>query len=398
MRREPWDILISVAALSALLLAGWLIFGKPATTGENKEEPGTSPEHEAETGPNTDAEHAKNPSPGDGRRGARLLEMAYRSVAEHASGQKKDPKAIADRLQRTGDLLMAIPLRESARAILEELAAGRDAKTGLPFRTGDERIEWPTSWRVFLLDLLGCIDPRAAANYARKHVFSSASSPDEWAVSLRNVMLSYPPAGEQAAKREVGERLGQMLENKAWRSAPTGGMMEALDFVAHTQNPEGFVPSLQNWLGENANPRPDLAVQIALERAVIRQPQRLLPALAANNSLLGATPQQRALRASLMARANLGDVQQAYALASYLRGLQPGSDESEAFFRCFPERRYAVSPGLASQPIVPTAESALAADEAALDVLPQWQKDPSLAKHYPSIEALIEKVRELRSR
>jgi len=105
-------------------------------------------------------------------------------------------------------------------------------------------------------------------------------------------------------------------------------MMESLDFLAHTPRPAELVPLLQEWLVENTATRPELAVQIALERTVTTRPRELLTALGENASLLGGSRDQRAVRASLMARADLGDAVQASAVQKYLHSLDPSSEEA----------------------------------------------------------------------
>jgi hypothetical protein len=94
----------------------------------------------------------------------------------------------ADLLAYLGQRLDALRAEDTVVAILAELAAGRDADTGLPFVPGEEGLESATAWRVFLLDRLGRLDPRVAADYARQSIFPSSNSAEEWAVSLRNVL------------------------------------------------------------------------------------------------------------------------------------------------------------------------------------------------------------------
>lgn len=357
--------------------------------------PGVGGRPSEEKPPDASAAPSLEPANFFSRQKARLaLESAFPQLATTKSGPEAAEKNRA-RLERLKKLFHEFPPEESVAAIVEELESGRDMATGLPFEVGEEGLSSAPTWRVHLLDLLGSIDPSAAADYARNHIFSAPSSADEWAISLRGILLSYPARKQEAAREEIGMRLEEMLQRDDWRATASAGLLESLDFLPHTPRPADLLPILTKWLGEAKQTNPDLAVQIALERAATTRPRELLPALAADASLLGASPAQRTLRASLMARADLGDPVQASALRSYLESLDPASEESMAFFRLFPERRYSVAPGLASQPSIRSAVSLVEGNNSALAVFPGWLNDPALAKHAPSLLKLVEKLNDL---
>jgi len=386
----PWLILLGVgAAFSVLLL--WLPSLGDFAADRNRAEENSQP-----VAGSTHNSAGTIPATTTSQTARSTLDESFSGLANSAATAANTAENQALRLQKATRLLLGLSPDESAAAIIHELESGRDASTGLEFEVGDEGLQRAPTWRVYLLDLLGTIDPKSAAEYARRQIFAAPSSPDEWAVSLRNILLSWPSRYETAAREEIGLRLREMLQRDEWRASPSRGMMESLDFLAHTPRPAELVPLLQKWLVENTATRPELAVQIALERTVTTRPRELLTALGENASLLGGSRDQRALRASLMARADLGDAVQASAVQKYLHSLDPSSEEAIVFFRCFPERRFAVSPGLASQPLIPTADTFTAANESALAVFSAWLNDPVMAKHSSSITALAEKVNDLR--
>lgn len=295
-------------------------------------------------------------------------------------------------LQNTAQYLTDLPPRAAAAAILRRLESGEDAETGLLFRPGENGLDgWPT-WRVYLLDLLGVINPKLAAEYARRSVFVKFDSADEWAIAMRSVVAAAAPSQQTAMQAELSRLLGRMLGHQAWRAQPSAGMFEAMDFVAHASDPVAHVATLQAWAAEQNNGLVDGALQLTAERTALRQTQGLLEALVTDPGLLASTPAQRALRASLMARADLRQPEQAAALRSYLARLPADSEEALALFALFPNHRFGVSPGLASLPLLPTAAEMRAADAAASNLIPVWMADPSLAAHAASLEGLRDKI------
>jgi len=95
------------------------------------------------------------------------------------------------RLQKATRILLGLSPDESAAAIIHELESGRDVSTGLEFEVGDEGLQSAPTWRVFLLDLLGTIDPKAAADFCRALLAGrvgcvAAQHPAQLAVALRS--------------------------------------------------------------------------------------------------------------------------------------------------------------------------------------------------------------------
>lgn len=263
----------------------------------------------------------------------------------------------ADLLDRLGQRLDALRAEDTVMAILAELASGRDADTGLPFVAGEEGLESASAWRVFLLDRLGRLDLRVAADYARHSIFPSSNSAEEWAVSLRNVLHSYLPRAVDQSRAKVTSLLGQMLARPEWRAAQAEGLLEALDLVPHTLDPTAHLAGVSAWVKASRNPATATAAQIALERTMGPHGDVMLTALAAS-------PAAPSLRAPAMASADLRRLVQA--AADFLRKQTPGSEEAVVFFNAFPLHRFNVAPGLAGIPRVPEAAEMKAADEADL--------------------------------
>lgn len=315
-----------------------------------------------------------------------LLEKTWAQLASCPPAQR------AALLRRTARRLTSLSIGEAQDAILAELESGRDAETGLNFAVGEAGLDSAPTWRVYLLDMLGRINPRIAAEHAREAVFPATASPDEWAVSMRNVLQSYPPRSLAEGRTETAKLLARMMARPEWRAAPSAGMLEAMDFVAHTIDPARHLSELTRWLDEPSNPPVEQAVQIAVERAVVLRGDEVLPALAQAAGTAG--DGGAAVRAMAMARADLRRPSQREALADYLRRLPPASAETAAFFGAFPLHTFSVAPGLTGLPRVPEGRDLRAADEAALAVIRQWSTDPALTAHRPRLIELSEKLRE----
>ena len=380
-----------IAGLLALLGAAALFLYRcdPRPSGAAGEKSDTATETEQKTQARSENDTAPRPS-FEATRGmmedaSQLLQQAFSELSAVPADEERARRV----LEKTTTELLGRPGRTAAAAILQALESGQDAETGLPFRPGEDGLEsWPT-WRVYLLDLLGSIHPKLAADYARREVFTGYASSDEWAIAMRGVWAATPQDRQAQAQGELSDLIQRMLGYEAWRAQPSDGMLEAMDFVTLAAEPSRHLAVLHEWAAGTRDGRVDTAVQIAAERAVLRQGDRLLTALAADPGMWATAP---AHRASIMARADLRQPAQAAAVRAYLGRLGPGSREAEAFFALFPNHRFSVMPGLAGWPPVPAAGEMRAADAAAREVLAAWSNEAGLAAHAGSLTSLQEKL------
>jgi hypothetical protein len=384
-RLPRWWIAAVMLALAAALAAVLWWTGKPLD--QSKDAPKATADHGEDPGnpgpaaalPGTEADR-------EAEAAARLLERTHARLSAAAPHEKPD---ILDRL---AEQLERLPTDALVAALLDELQSGRDADTNLDFVPGESGLESAPTWRVHLLGLLSGFDPRAGADYARQAIFPASNSADEWAVSLRSVLHSYPPRAADRARAEISSLLDRMLARDEWRAAPTAGMLEALDFVAHTTEPAARIPVLAAWLDQSGAETRATAVQIAIERTMAMHGDEMLPTLAKQEA---PSTNANALQASAMARADFRQPPQREAVVQFLRRQPSGSQAAQIFFAAFPLHRFSVAPGLAGVPRIPDASELRASDEAALAVIEAWSDDPSLAGHSKEIAELAEKLREL---
>ncbi|HEX8312355.1 MAG TPA: hypothetical protein VF614_13625 [Chthoniobacteraceae bacterium] len=222
-------------------------------------------------------------------------------------------------------LLSADP-REAIAAITQFLATGRDAVTGQDFTPGEGELEAAPTLRVFLMDLLGRLSKQTqTADGAKigRAVLETRNSPDEWAISLRNVAWQEPKATSYLANK-----FRELIDYGPWRQSPTGGMLEAFDVAVFTRDVR-LVPDLTNLLtsGEEDLER---AAAVALDRLSETAPLEVMNQLNANPGMLADLP---LIRADHFSKANLANPQQRQAVEYYLARADVTLQEKSKFLK-----------------------------------------------------------------
>ncbi len=278
-----------------------------------------------------------------------------------------------DALQR---MLLAADPAVATAAIREFLATGRDARTGLDFtlRPGGE-LNAPTL-RVLLMDVLGRIAKRdgstTAAQLARA-TLEKKDSADEWAIALRNVAWAEPQATAYLAAKAR-----EMLAHAPWRSAPTGGLLEAFDVIVFTKD-----ASLTAELAAAQNdPNEQLrhAADVALDRLAAASPLDVMNFLNANPALLTERPM---LRADYFAKADLAAPGQKTALEFYLGRPDIAAAEKAKLLKALATPATFVSENLLTEP--PPEPDEAAREHAILAAVQEWLT----GKRFPPLQAQL---------
>ena len=276
-------------------------------------------------------------------------------------------------LKRT--LLSADPALATA-AILDFLATGRDARTGLDFalRPGGE-LAAPTL-RVLLMDVLGRIAKRdgtdSAAKLARE-TLEKKDSADEWAVALRNVAWHEP-----AATAYLSAKAREMLAHAPWRAAPTGGMLEAFDVIVFTKD-ASFTADLA---AAQNDPDTQLrhAADVALDRLAAASPLDVMSYLNAHPATLAERPM---LRADYFAKADLAQAGQKTALEFYLGRPDIADAEKTKLLKALATPAAFVSENLLTEP--PPEPDDAAREHAILAATHEWLT----GKRFPPLESQL---------
>jgi len=76
-----------------------------------------------------------------------------------------------------------------------------------------------------------------------------------------------------------------MEERAGWREGSGEGLLEAMDFAAHSSDLAAQIAAFASWTEKSGKPETAAAVQIALEQAVAVRGDDIIPALAGRNTV-----------------------------------------------------------------------------------------------------------------
>jgi hypothetical protein len=297
----------------------------------------------------------------------------------------KDPKANRLILAELRKLLNTLPPTFASREIQAFLASAGDAATQL-----DVTIESggglgdASSLRVFLLDHLGRID-RPAAGAVATQILSRYTTPDEWAVSLRNFAWANPgPAGEAFLQAKARE----LLSNPGWASDPSAGFLEAFDAIVYAHG-TALAPDLAAFLGNRENRAAAHAAYLTLDRLTITEPAAMLKQLVDQPALMTGSEQTRA---NFLARADVRDPDQRALVEQYLLDPGRGATELATFAGLYPNANFMISNNLLTTVNTPQSGQLAAHDREALKVIEQWQGDPRFARLQPLLAQIHERL------
>jgi hypothetical protein len=293
-----------------------------------------------------------------------------------------NPETTAGKLRELRSVLMALPSDAAAGVVREVLNSNVDAPTHLDLMPGPGGIlEHPSSLRVFLLDCLGEVDAPGAAAEAER-VLSRKTSPDEWAVALRNYARVHSSPEGRAFLRQKFE---EMIRHDEWRKNPSAGFLQAFDVAVFAGGTE-LVPTLAELLRQKDNQAVAHASYLALDRMILREPAALLTELQQSPELMRG---RELTRANYFARANLSDTQQKAVVEAYL--LDPfrvSGNELETFAGLYPNRNLMLSYNLLTTASAPSQPSHAGQDRFALEVIEDWLADARFAKVRPRLERM----------
>lgn len=271
-------------------------------------------------------------------------------------------------------VLAALPAAERATVYETFLAGGADGPTGEGFRVGPggSLREAPT-WRVAALDGLGAADPARAAAVARA-ILENSSSPDEWAVALRNYGRTLAEPGTDDF---FNDRIDALLGNHAWRAEPTGGFLEAFDAAVYSGHPR-WAGALLEIHREAANPAVRRASAVGFEGLAAHQPLAVSQALAEARGPDGAWD---LLEVSALARLDPRVEAEREALWNGISSLPMEGEATDYFFTLFPNANLFVGDFLLTRAPQKSLREQAALDAAALSAVRAWQSevaDPNL--------------------
>lgn len=257
----------------------------------------------------------------------RITRLIEQSCERLLHSKDADESAVIVR-ELKDEIRSAANERTAAEAMRRFLESGGDAATKMAFVVGEDgTLESAPTLRSILLDLLGSVDPDTALTASRE-IMDRKSSPDEYAVALRNLAWNDLDGD---LREELARRFTGMLETKDWLARPSAGFLEALDAAVELSDTKAFNALI--LANRDAVPSFTRAAFIAMDRMVLRKPSLLVNAFHNDPALHGLSPD---LRASLMSRLDLTEPAQRDVFLGYLSAPEHGPRELDYFAGLFP--------------------------------------------------------------
>jgi hypothetical protein len=285
----------------------------------------------------------------------------------------------------------ALPPDAAAAAIIAQLQSGEDAATGLGFVVGSEGImaETPT-YRTELLNLLGQTDPFQASDYARVLMKESLVTPDEYALSLRNLAWADLRGN---LRDDLRSFFARMLDRPEWRANPTAGFLEAFDVAAFTESSDlvakAIEPAGTTDIKESLVSR---AGFVALDRIMLSNRSAVLDAFQQNPDFLSHAPFHRA---SILSRLDPRQPAEAQLLENYLLRSDHAPGELAYFAEIYPNGNRFISHRLVTSwerggSIMEVAQM----DKVVLHRVRLWLEDPRFGPRRDELTMIAKRLEE----
>jgi hypothetical protein len=299
----------------------------------------------------------------------------------HQLTAANDPQTSRRLLADLRAFLDGLPREAASRDVQSYLRSKNDAVTTLDLTVGPAGLLGDaSSLRIFLLDYLGQIDKPAAGTVAAE-ILSHYTTPDEWAVSLRNYAWANPGAD---GKEFLQARAQELLSNPEWIKNPTAGFLQAFDSIVYA-NAAFLTPQLTAFIRDTSNRAVGHAAYLTLDRLVITEPASVLKFLAAEPQFLETREQTRA---NLFARADIRDTAQRALLEQYLLDPRRSNEELQTFSAIYPNANFMISYNLLTTAATPTRDELVTHDSSALDAVNEWLRDPHFQRLKPQLEVI----------
>lgn len=308
------------------------------------------------------------------------LATAVEALWARLQGGAGNPEDLAELRRR----LLAGDPRQSIAAIRAFLDSGRDAGTGEDFGIGENgALAGAPTLRVLLMDVLGQIAARTGSGEAAqvgREILSAKTTADEWAVSLRNVGQH-----ERAATPYLAAKAHEMLAHQPWRSAPSGGFLEAFDVPVFAAD-ASFVPVFSELAQSEVNPL-KRAATIAMDRLSEANPLAVMNHLNANPAEFADRP---FLRADYYGKADLSNGQQRNAVEVYLTRADVSLEEKTKVIASLVSPASFISDALLSAPAL--RPESPARQNAVPPTLRTWSADPRFLPLRPVILQTLQQI------
>jgi hypothetical protein len=314
----------------------------------------------------------------------------YAVIGTLLADLKKGPierSQLLARLKALKASIHALPPDVAAATLIAWLDSGADAPTRLSFVVGAEGVmdESPT-FRTALLDLLGQTDPVASLGYSQD-LLAAKPGPEEYALALRNLAWLNPDGAQTALIRQSFLAL---LTDPALSEQPTPGYLESFDVAVAVANADLVRALLANQSTQLGNDVLSRTTFIALDRIMLRTPEAILDAFAADPRFLADQPNWRA---SLLARLDPSNPEHVEQLRNYLLKTPHAETELGYFASIYPLANFFEGNRLVTGwETVNQAQTIPERDAAARKLMEGLLAEPGFKGVAPSIETILQRV------
>ena len=374
MKRSYHYILIGSISLAVVVAA--IIFSRKETIEPNFD-------RKAEVTDTIPHTPTSSPSPQETPPPVNIAERLDAVLAQLAAS--REPNANRQVLAELRRFLESLPPAIASRELRKFLEANKDAATNLDLNVkAGGQLGDASSLRVFLLDYLGQID-RAAAGVIAAQILSQYTTPDEWAVSLRNYAWANPgPDGDAYLQSKSRE----LLSNAAWLQNPSPGYLEAFDTIVHARG-TALTPELTTLVRDKEHRATAHAAYLTLDRLTITEPAAMLKQLVEQPDLMQGREQTRA---NFLARADVRQPEQRALVEQYLLDPARTPEELVTFAGLYPNANYMISNNLLTATETPKHADLIAHDLAALEAVRAWENDTRFAALKPHLETMRKRL------
>ncbi|MGA1204756.1 MAG: hypothetical protein ACO3ZW_02955 [Opitutales bacterium] len=273
--------------------------------------------------------------------------------------------------------LFSMDPEEAWATIVELLASGTNVTSGLPFAVGKNGcLETAPDLQTLLLDWLGQLDPRRAAELARKALSTGGFTmgPDRYVIHLRNFAWG-SVLSDLRERSFLQTRVRDLLNHREWLESPSHSVAEAFDFIVLLED-TGLIPLVSSLMEPGRNPALQHAGNITLERLADRAPVETGQELLQTIGRPGLAPRARA---AFMARLDPSVHRERDLLDTYLTRAGIQASEAEFFLHYLPNMSLTFSHNLAS-PEISITEKMDYSDRlrSALEAVRHWELEPEL--------------------
>ena len=291
------------------------------------------------------------------------------------------------RLKALKASIHALPPDVAAATLISWLDTGSDAATQLGFKVGAEGVmdENPT-FRTCLLDLLGQTDPVACLAYSQD-LLAAKPGPEEYALALRNLAWLNPDGAQTGLIRQAFLAL---LNDPALAEHPSAGYLESFDVAVAVANADLVRALLAHQSPLRDNDVLSRTTFIALDRIMLRTPDAILEAFAADPQFLADQPNWRA---SLLARLDPTNPTQVEQLRNYLLNTPHADTELGYFASIYPLANFFEGNRLVTDwETVNLAQTVPERDAAARKLMEGLLADPTYNGVLPTIETILQRL------